>query len=224
MSLKILQSLVEKTDSLTLAGTFDNSITAAQALMETEADILFLDVEMPDMTGLQLLETLERKPQIIITTTKEQYAMPAFEHDAADFLLKPIENYGRFLKAVQKARSNIQPKAASASPGKSSGDTIFIKVDSLLVNFDLKDALYIEAFGDYIKIHTDKKIHVVHSKLRTMEETLPEKDFVRVHRSYIVRIDKIKNIDTANLQVGNKIIPVSNSYRQQLFEKIQTLT
>jgi DNA-binding LytR/AlgR family response regulator len=224
MSLKILQSLVEKTDSLALAGAFDNSIKAAQALMETETDILFLDVEMPDMTGLQLLETLERKPQIIITTTKEQYAMPAFEYDAADFLLKPIENYGRFLKAVQKARLNIQPKTVHASPGKSSGDTIFIKVDSLLVSFDLKDALYIEAFGDYIKIHTDKKIHVVHSKLRIMEETLPEKDFVRVHRSYIVRIDKIKNIDTANLQVGNKIIPVSNSYRQQLFERIQTLT
>jgi DNA-binding LytR/AlgR family response regulator len=223
MSLKILQSLVEKTDFLQLEGAYDNSIAAASVLMEKEVDILFLDVEMPDMTGLQLIETLERKPQIIITTNKEQYALSAFEHDAADFLLKPIENYSRFLKAVRKAKSNIEPKNAPVVSQKPTQDTIFIKVDSLLVNFDLKEALYIEAFGDYVKIHTDKKIYVVHSKLRTMEETLPGKDFVRVHRSYIVRIDKIKNIDTANLQVGNKIIPVSNSYRQLLFDKIQTL-
>jgi DNA-binding LytR/AlgR family response regulator len=224
MSLRILQSLVEKTDFLKLDGTYDNSIEAAKALMEQEVDILFLDVEMPDMTGLELIETLQYKPQIIITTTKEQYAMNAFEHDAVDFLLKPLESYARFLKAVRKAKSNIQPKTATPPSGKSTGDTIFIKVDSLLVNFDLREALYIEAFGDYVKIHTEKKIHVVHSKLRTMEETLPAKDFVRVHRSYIVRIDKIKNIDTSNLQVGNKIIPISNSYRQLLFDKILTLS
>ena len=224
MSLRILQSLVEKTDFLQLVGTYDNSIAAANALMEKEVDILFLDVEMPDMTGLQLIETLNHKPQIIITTTKEQYAMNAFEHDAVDFLLKPIENYSRFLKAVGKAKANMKPKATPPLSGKTSGDTIFIKVDSLLVNFDLKEALYIEAFGDYVKIHTEKKTYVVHAKLRTMEETLPDKDFVRVHRSYIVRIDKIKNIDTANLQVGNKIIPISNSYRQQLFDKINTLS
>jgi DNA-binding LytR/AlgR family response regulator len=224
MSLRILQSLVEKTDFLQLDGTYDNSIEAAKALMAQEVDILFLDVEMPDMTGLELIETLQYKPQIIITTTKEQYAINAFEHDAVDFLLKPLESYSRFLKAVRKAKSNIQPKTAAAPAGKSSRDTIFIKVDSLLVNFDLREALYIEAFGDYVKIHTDKKTHVVHSKLRTLEETLPAKDFVRVHRSYIVRIDKIKNIDTGNLQVGNKIIPISNSYRQLLFDKILTLS
>jgi DNA-binding LytR/AlgR family response regulator len=192
--------------------------------MEQKVDILFVDVEMPDMTGLQLIETLEHKPQIIITTSIEQYAMHAFESDAVDFLLKPIESYARFLKAVRKAKSNILPKDIPVSPGKSAQDTIFIKIDSLLINFDLKEALYMEAFGDYVKIYTDKKMYVVHSKLRTMEETLPEKDFVRVHRSYIVRIDKIKNIDTSNLQVGNKIIPVSNSYRQLLFNKIQTLS
>jgi two-component SAPR family response regulator len=133
MSLRILQSLVEKTDFLQLEGTYDNSIEAAKAIMEQEVDILFLDVEMPDMTGLELIETLQYKPQIIITTTKEQYAMNAFEYDAADFLLKPLESYSRFLKAVRKAKSNIQPKTAAAPAGKSSGDTIFIKVDSLLV-------------------------------------------------------------------------------------------
>src|SRR5687768_15313944 len=108
MSLRILQSLVEKTDYLRLIRTFDNSIDAARVLMEQEVDLLFLDVEMPDMTGLQLIETLDRKPQIIITTSKEQYALQAYNLDAVDFLLKPIDNYARFLKAVNKARGNIR--------------------------------------------------------------------------------------------------------------------
>ncbi|MBD0258219.1 MAG: response regulator transcription factor [Cytophagales bacterium] len=223
MSLRILQSLVEKTDFLRLVGAYDNALQAARALVEHEVDLLFLDVEMPDMTGLELIETLERKPQIIITTSKEQYAMKAYDHDAADFLLKPIDNYARFLKAVRKAMGNLR-KSAAAPAGSEPTNTVFIKVDSLLVNFDLKEVLYLEAYGDYVKIHTDKKTFVVHTKLRTMEDTLPTKDFVRVHRSFIVRIDKIKNIDTGNLQLGSKIIPISNSYRPGLFEKIQTLS
>jgi DNA-binding LytR/AlgR family response regulator len=224
MSLRILQSLVEKTDFLSLAGAYDNALRAARALAEQEVDLLFLDVEMPDMTGLELIETLDRKPQIIITTSKEQYAMKAFDHDAADFLLKPIENYARFLKAVRKAMGNLRKPVAPAPAGAEPVSTVFMKVDSLLVSVNLKEVHYIEAYGDYVKIHTEAKTFVVHTKLRTMEDTLPERDFARVHRSFIVRIDKIKNIDTSNLQVGTKIIPISNSYRALLFEKIQTLS
>ena len=224
MSLRILQALVEKTDFLSLEGAYDNALRAARALSEQEVDLLFLDVEMPDMTGLELIETLDRKPQIIITTSKEQYAMKAFDHDAADFLLKPIENYARFLKAVRKAMGNLRRPVAPAPAGTEPVNTVFMKVDSLLVSFNLKEVHYIEAYGDYVKIHTEVKTFVVHTKLRTLEDTLPERDFARVHRSFIVRIDKIKNIDTSNLQVGTKIIPISNSYRAQLFEKIQTLS
>jgi DNA-binding LytR/AlgR family response regulator len=101
---------------------------------------------------------------------------------------------------------------------------VFVKVDSLLVSFNLKEVYYIEAYGDYVKIHTESKTFVVHTKLRIVEDTLPDRDFARVHRSFIVRIDKIKNIDTSNLQVGTKIIPISNSYRPLLLEKIQTLS
>jgi DNA-binding LytR/AlgR family response regulator len=224
MSLRILQSLVEKTDFLSLVGAYDNALQAARALMEQEVDLLFLDVEMPDMTGLELIETLERKPQIIITTSKEQYAMKAYDHDAADFLLKPIENYARFLKAVRKAMGNLRKPAAPTPAGAEPVNTVFVKVDSLLVSFNLKEVYYIEAYGDYVKIHTESKTFVVHTKLRTVEDTLPDRDFARVHRSFIVRIDKIKNIDTSNLQVSTKIIPISNSYRPLLLEKIKTLS
>ena len=224
MSLRILQALVEKTEFLSLAGAYDNALRAARALGEQEVDLLFLDVEMPDMTGLELIETLDRKPQIIITTSKEQYAIKAFDHDAADFLLKPIENYARFLKAVRKAMGNLRRPVAPAPAGAEPVNTVFMKVDSLLVSFNLKEVYYIEAYGDYVKIHTEAKTFVVHTKLRTMEDTLPDRDFARVHRSFIVRIDKIKNIDTSNLQVSTKIIPISNSYRPLLMEKIKTLS
>lgn len=222
MSLKILQSLVEKTDFLRLAGVFDNPIDAFKSLSEQKVDLLFLDVEMPEMSGLELLETIEQRPQIILTTSKPQYAIDAFDYEVADFLLKPIHNYARFLKAVCKAKANHEK--IKKAPDRNNNTQIFIKVDSLLVNFNLDQILYIEASGDYIKIHTGNKPTIVHCKLRTVEERLSSNNFVRVHRSFIVRLDMIKNIDNANLQVGSKIIPISNSYRSNLMSKISTLS
>ena len=222
MSLKILQSLVEKTDFLRLTGVFDNSIEAHKSLSKNNVDLIFLDVEMPDMNGLELMETLNQKPQIVLTTSKPQYAVDAFDYEVVDFLLKPIDNYSRFLKAALKAKANHE-KVMSGLEHNHSINQIFIKIDSLLINFNLEQILWIEAAGDYIKIHTDNKPFLVHSKLRTVEEKLPSQDFARVHRSFMVRVDKIKNIDNGNLQVGSKIIPVSNSYRNNLMSKIRTL-
>ncbi len=223
MSLKILQSLVEMTPFLHLSGVFENPIEAFKMLSELKIDILFLDVEMPEMTGLELLDTLSTPPQIILTTSKQNYAVQAYDYEVTDFLLKPINNYSRFLKAVRKAKSNLAPRVVSKS--KEGGiNHIFIKIDSLLVNFNLEKIIYIEAFGDYIKIHTEEKTFVAHSKLRTVEETLPTQDFARIHRSFIVRLDKIKNIDPTNLEVGKKILSISNSYRANLLAKINTLS
>ncbi|KEO72287.1 LytR/AlgR family response regulator transcription factor [Anditalea andensis] len=222
MSLKILRALIGKTPFLQLEGMFDNPIEAFKSLSEKKVDILFLDVEMPEMTGLELLDTLSEIPQIILTTSKYNYAVDAFDYDVADFLLKPIENYSRFLKAVRKAKANLEkPEIEHVLNGT---DQMFIKVDSLLVNFNLNDILHIEAFGDYIKIHTEHKIFVVHAKLRTVEEALPRNNFARIHRSFIVRLDKIKNIDPSNLEVGKKVLPISNSYRPNLLSKINTLS
>jgi len=221
MSLKILQSLVEKTPFLQVEGMYENPVEAFNALSEKKADILFLDVEMPEMTGLELLDTLSILPQIILTTSKHNYAVDAFDYDVADFLLKPINNYSRFLKAVRKAKTNLEKPAVDNHLNGT--NQMFIKVDSLLVNFNLNDILYVEAFGDYIKIQTEQKTFVVHAKLRTVEEALPSNDFARIHRSFIVRLDKIKNIDPSNLEVGKKVLPISNSYRSNLMAKINTL-
>lgn len=218
LSLKILEGLIAKTDMLNLLGTFDDAVEAANVTTNQNIDLIFLDVEMPEMTGLELIKILDKKPQIIIVSSKSKYALDSYNYDVVDYLLKPVENYARFLQAVQKAHKNFQQK----SP-KEADDYIFIKVDSLFLNFNFHDILWVEAFGDYVKIITEEKIYTVYSTLKTIEKKLPEDDFIRVHRSYIVRIDKIKNVDLSNLQIKNKIIPISNTYRQSFFERINTL-
>ena len=218
LSLKILEGLIAKTDMLNLLGTFDDAVEAANVTTNQNIDLIFLDVEMPEMTGLELIKTLDKKPQIIIVSSKSKYALDSYNYDVVDYLLKPVENYARFLQAVQKAHKNFQQK----NP-KEADDYIFIKVDSLFLNFNFHDILWVEAFGDYVKIITEEKIYTVYSTLKTIEKKLPEDDFIRVHRSYIVRIDKIKNVDLSNLQIKNKIIPISNTYRQSFFERINTL-
>ncbi len=219
MTLKIVESLANRADFLRLLGTFDSSVDAMNALRQQEVNLIFLDVEMPDMTGLELIKALEYQPEIILISTKSEYALEAFEYEVADYLLKPIANYGRFLQAVQRARSRIIKKA----PPAPSSEHIYLKVDSLLVKFALKDILWVEAFGDYVKVKTPEKVHMVYATLKSMAEALPHEDFVRIHRSYIVRADRIENIDNTNLQITDKILPIGNSHKKGLMERIKVL-
>ncbi|UZR95422.1 LytR/AlgR family response regulator transcription factor [Chondrinema litorale] len=222
MSLTILEALIEKTDFLNLKAKFVNAIDTAAFLRKHDVDLIFLDVEMPEMSGLELLSTLTKKPQIILTTSNTKYAIDAFDYDVTDYLLKPIENYARFLKAANKALDSCKNTNAGILT-EAEDQSFYVKVDSLLVKIDFTEILWIEAFGDYVKIFTDQKMFLVYTTLRTVEDKLPSTVFMRVHRSYIIRIDKIENIDQGNLQVKNKIIPVSNTYKPKLMDRIQTL-
>ncbi|MEM9672539.1 MAG: LytR/AlgR family response regulator transcription factor [Cyclobacteriaceae bacterium] len=221
MTLKIMEALVKKTDSLHLIGSFQDPVAAANALQQSPVDLLFLDVEMPDMSGLELIKTLNPKPQIIIISSKKEYALDAFDYEVTDYLLKPVASYARFLQAVQRVQ--LKYEKSNVAPSSTKPEHIYLKVDSLLVKFDLKDINWIEAFGDYVRVKTADKLHTVYATLKSVEDTLPQGEFLRVHRSYIVRVDKIVNIDQSNLQVENKIIPVSQSYRKKLLESITTL-
>lgn len=216
MSLKLIESLVGKTDSLKLFGSYDNAIDAEKVIRSNKIDLIFLDIEMPEMTGLELLGTLEKTPQIIIVSSKEKYALDSYNYDVTDYLIKPIESYARFLRAVLKAQKKTCKE-------REEGDNIFIKVDSMLLNFNLTEIYWVEAYGDYVKIHTKEKMFVVYSTLKTMVKKLPSVDFVRVHRSFIVRLDKIKNIDQNTVLIDEKVIPISNSYKSAFYEKINTL-
>ncbi|WKN44756.1 LytR/AlgR family response regulator transcription factor [Tunicatimonas pelagia] len=222
MTLKIIESLVKKTKSLAWKGSFQDPVEAANYLQQQPIDLLFVDVEMPDMSGLELIKTLSFKPQIIVISSKKEYALDAFEHEVTDYLLKPVANYARFLQAVQRAKAKHKPQT-TAPLSLASSEHIYLKIDSLLVKFDLKDIHWVEAYGDYVRIKTPQKLYTVYATLKSVEDTLPKTQFLRVHRSFIIRVDKIMNIDQGNLQIADKIIPISQSYRKKLMESITTL-
>lgn len=222
MTLKIVESLANRTDFLRLRGTFESSVEAANALRQQPIDLIFLDVEMPDMTGLELIRTLNTKPEVILISTKQDYALEAFDYEVVDYLLKPIASYGRFLQAAQRARMRIE-KRSSVPVTSTPSQHIYLKVDSLLVKFALRDILWVEAFGDYVKVKTADKVHMVYATLKSMEDALPPNEFIRIHRSYIVRTDRIDNIDNTNLQITDKILPIGNSHKKNLMERIKVL-
>ncbi|MEP6737988.1 MAG: LytTR family DNA-binding domain-containing protein [Chryseolinea sp.] len=218
---KVLEVLVQKTSFLLLTKTFDDPVQASMFLKDEKVELLFLDVEMPGMNGLQLLNLLDYKPYVIIVSAKEEYALKAFEFSVYDYLLKPLDDYPRFLKAVMKVKEVYDAKPAKGKAQKAG--PLFVKVDSLFHNLDLNAILWIEAYGDYIKINTDQKMLMVLSTLKSIDSKLPEDRFVRVHRSYIVNVKRIDNIDLNNLQIKDKIIPISANYREGLFARINLL-
>ena len=220
---KILEVLVKKTAFLDLKRSFDDPIKASAYLKEEKIDLIFLDIEMPGINGLQLIDLLEYKTSVIIVSENQQYAIEAFEHSVCDYLLKPLDDYSRFLKAVLRVKEIQNTKIPPAKPKKNNSTPLFVKVDSLLHNINLSSILWIEAYGDYIKINTEQKMLMVLSTLKSIESKLPQHQFVRVHRSYIVNLRRVENIDPSNLQIGEKIIPISATHRDGLINKINLL-
>jgi DNA-binding LytR/AlgR family response regulator len=220
ISLKIVESMAEKSGMLKVEASFTSPIEAAQWLANNEVELLFLDMEMPDLNGLELLKSLTKKPAVIVISGNPSFAVGAFEVSVVDYILKPVKDYSRFLQAVTKVASQLN---ASQKIGIVDDQSIFVKVDSLLQKINLLDILWVEASGDYIKIQTSEKNHIVYSTLKKIEENLPSETFVRIHRSFIVNISKISNIDASNLEINKKIFPISNSYRDNLFNKIKVL-
>ncbi|GDX53015.1 DNA-binding response regulator [Bacteroidota bacterium] len=218
ISRELMCECINETEDLVLSNVCKSAIEASNYLAKNEVDLIFLDVEMPKMSGLELLKSLNHKPQVILVTAKEKYAVEAFEYEVTDYLVKPV-NHTRFLKAIQKVRTKSAPSKIESVKG----GNIFIKVDSELINLPTTDILWIEALGDYVNFITAAKKYVVLSTMKNIEAKLPSKEFVRVHRSYLVRIDKIKKISEDILLVENKLIPVSKSYKKELLDRLITL-
>lgn len=216
LSRKIIQAMIEKTDFLQMGKSCGSAIEAAEILRSEAYDLVFLDVEMPDMTGLELLKNLSTLPMVILVTSKEDYAVEAFEYQVVDYLLKPPV-YSRFLKAVSKARSMFEEK--SSRPEGS--DFIFVKSESKFVRINFQDILYVEAMGDYITINTPGQKIIVHTTMAAMERKLPEDKFIRVHRSYIINIKSIDSIEDMVILIGKKLIPVGASYKETLLRKLK---
>lgn len=219
IALKIITSLIEQTGFLELLGSYQSALEGTNAIIELEPDIVFLDIQMPEASGLDIIKSLSKKPEIILITSQKKYAVEAFNFDVTDYLVKPIESYPRFVKAVTKAKENIALKEKQVT----GNDAVFMKIDFLLTKVMYETILYVEGYGDYIKVHTGEKTHVVYHKLSSIEKKLPKELFLRVHRSYLVQINKIDNIDQNSLLIGDAIVPVSAKYKPELLSRIELL-
>lgn len=213
MAVEMLRHLVQKTVGLELTEVFLDPVDAVNFLARQSVDVMFLDVEMPGMSGLELLSALRQPPLVVLVSSKSSYALDAFEFDVADFLLKP-PSYGRFLKTVEKIREKLEPEVHPK------GGFIFVKSDSALVRVNLDDILWIEALADYVALVTPAKKHVSHGTMKSIESRLPPQDFLRVHRSYIVRLDKVDAIEDKMVRIGDKHIPIGGTYRDNLMNAL----
>jgi two-component system LytT family response regulator len=228
LALHVLEDYISKIPFLHLVKSTTNPIEALTLVQDKEADLVFLDVQMPELTGIQFLRIANGKAKVILTTAYPQYALEGYELDVIDYLLKPIA-FDRFFKSVQKAQGILQPAAAKpvaaeASPQKPQqeflSDFIFVKTEHKIQKVYLNDILFIEGLKDYISIFTPAERIITLQNMKKMEDALPPKYFIRVHKSYIVSINKIDSIERSRIFIGDKIIPVGDTYRDEFFKII----
>ncbi len=214
----LMEDFIKKVGFLELMGTFKSPLKAITFLQTQTVDLLFLDIQMPDLTGIELLKTLEQKPQVIFTTAYSEFALDGFELSATDYLLKPF-SFNRFLQAANKAVSLYRLQQGSDIPSKESALTIY--ADHKIYKVKPSDLTYIEGLKEYVSYYTldDQRIIALRA-LKDLEEELAPYGFIRVHRSYIVSIDKIETMEGNQLKIGDQYIPVGRSYKEAVMKKV----
>lgn len=222
----IIAQLCSQVDVLNLVEEFPNAIQAIKYLNQNEVDLIFLDIHMPDFTGFDFIETLKNPPKIILTTSDANFAIQAFEYDCiVDYLVKPIA-LPRFEKAIQKAENSAIVNKTSKVDDKvelSSGNDLYVNIDRRLIKIDIPSIYLIEAKGDYINVKTEDKNYTVHSTLKKIEDKLPPDLFLKVHRSFIINIKKIIDIEDNSVLIKRDVIPVSRSNRPELMKRLNLL-
>ena len=221
LSRAVVEDLVKDTDGLELVASCKDAMEAFNVLKEKDIDLVFLDVEMPKMSGMDLIRSLSDIPQVILITSHTEFALEAFEYNVTDFVAKPITP-PRFIKAVEKAKGYHQNTGTVQSEG-ADAETIFIKTDSRLVQVAIDGIKFIEALGNYVNIYTDKGRFTVLSTMKEIERKLSAPDFMRVHRSYIVRFKKIELIEDNYIVIDGKNISIGKVYKEQLQKSLNTL-
>ncbi|UJP64860.1 LytR/AlgR family response regulator transcription factor [Mongoliitalea daihaiensis] len=222
LALELVCKFINQTSFLELKGRFDNAIDALQFINNQEIELIFLDIQMPDLSGMELARIIDgkqagKKPKIVFTTAYNQFAIEGYKVDALDYLLKPF-SYEEFLKATSKAYEFYEKLqfSSNTSPHAGTSDFIFLKVEYQLIKVMLADIMYVEAYKDYVKVHLKSKANPLLSltSMKNMEELLPASDFLRVHRSTIVNIHHIDSISKNMLQVGDSQLAVSEHYKE----------
>ena len=219
LSRGILEDLISDTSSLELVASCDDPIKAFNIIKESKIDLLFLDIEMPKMDGISMLKALSPLPQVILVTSHDEYAVESYEYDVTDFVKKPIST-ARFLKAVEKANKRFN---TDVSLFTTKGETIFIKSDSKLVQINTHKIFWIEALGNYMRVITEDGKYTILSTMKDVANKLPSDEFVRVHRSFIVRLDKIESIEDNYIVINNNQINIGKAYKEGLSGKLNLL-
>lgn len=209
-----LAHLAKQIPDLTIVNEYSNAIEAYHYLQTNPVDLIFLDIEMPEMTGIELTKTLSGKDTIIIfTSSNKEYALEAFELNIADYILKPITP-ARFLQAMSKAQAIFESKKENVQVNKD--EFLFVRDSNITRRLKLDDIFYAEAMGDYVKFYTKEKMFAIHGTMKSAEERLPKDHFIRVHRSYIIAVGKIDTLQDGGIMINGKFIPVADAYRKAL--------
>ena len=209
-----IASFINKSQMIELSGTFNSAISAIEYLKNNAVDIIFLDIEMKDLSGIQFLESVRVESKVIITSAYEQYAIKGYDLQVCDYLLKPI-SFERFIQAVYKAREELHQKRNQKKTNR-----IFVKTEYRLEGIEVSDIFYIEGMGDYRKIVTSTKKIMTLQSFGELYDLLPKDIFCRVHHSFIVSLDKIEKIERNRILIKERLIPVSNSYSKEFYGKI----
>ena len=217
----VLKNYIEKVPDLEVAHSTTSSVEAFSYLQKNSVDLVFLDIEMPELTGLELLEALQNPPKVIITSAHSEFAVDSYNFSVVDYLLKPIP-FNRFLKSVNKVLQLYSPSAAAEGVETTAPapDHFFIKEDGLNKRIDYDNLLYVNSFGNYVRIYTTEGKHMVADTMKHMEETLPNERFLRIHKSYIINLSKVDQAHGKMVTINGQELPVGNAYKQQLLERL----
>lgn len=212
-----MEEYISRIPFLNLLGSFENAIEPVNFLKSNQVDLIFLDIEMEGFTGLQLIKTLQHRPKIVLTTAYDQYAIEAFDLNVFDYLLKPI-SFERFMKSIDKIfDSFVNIRSSDTNELQYKRDYFFVKTEFRMQRVDFKDILFIEGMSEYLRIVTSKEKIMTLQNFKTIEESLPSENFVRVHKSFLVAIDKIESVEKSRIKIGDKLIPVSNTYKDAFY-------
>ncbi len=221
LALDVIESFLQKhPDDIQLVKKCRNALEAAEVLRHQHIDLMFLDIQMPEITGIDFIKKLENPPLVILTTAYQEYAVEGYALNVLDYLLKPI-SYERFLMSLNKAKEYHQLKKNDHPQVEMQADHMFVKSDQKLIKVSYDDIFYIEAFADYVKIFTKEKRIVTLQTMKNLEEKLPKTKFMRVHRSYIISLDKIKAISGNEVEIESQHIPIGKNYRDEFFSQIE---
>lgn len=228
LALDILQDYIQKVPFLEYQGRFESAVEALNFMKLHQTELIFLDVQMEELTGIQFIRIMDARPQVILTTAYSSYALEGYELDVTDYLLKPI-SFDRFLQAANKAYDRFKmtwnektQNADELTIGHPRIDYFFVKTEYRLQKVNFTDIQYIEGQGDYLKIVTREEQIMTLQNFKKMEEILPKGHFFRIHRSYIISIGHITNIEKSQVYIGEKAIPIGSTYREEFFELLNT--